>query len=240
MAKNITLDDIKKNEEIMLLIEASCKSLNAMNYTEHGLRHASIVSSIAYDILKKLGFDERTQELAHIAGFIHDVGNMINRKNHGIISATLLYPILKDMGMPIAEVTAICSAIGNHEEEIGTIVNPICAALVIADKADAHRTRVRRDNYDLNDIHDRVNYSIIKNIVEVDAENKKIKSKYYMNDLSSIFEYFEIYLNRIIFSEKAAEFLGCYFDIYINDIHINSQSQKSQRVSHRKGDIKQR
>lgn len=217
----VTLEDIKNNKEIKKLIQASCDCLNAMNYTEHGLRHASYVSRTAFDIMKKLGYGEKECELARIAGYVHDIGNFINRNNHGKSSALLLYPILKEIGLEIEDVATICAAVGNHEEGIGTIVNDICAALVIADKSDAHRTRVRKSKIDKNDIHDRVNYAILKNIVEIDSDNRIIKSKFYMNEMSSVMEYFQIYLNRIVYSEKAAKFLGCSFQIFINDVLIN-------------------
>jgi HD superfamily phosphodiesterase len=229
MVKMITLEDLRNNKEIRSLINTSSECLNAMNYTEHGLRHSLYVSRVSSYILYKLGYDEKMQELAKIAGYIHDVGNAINRLNHGIIAATLVYPILKDLGMDYDDIGLIIAAIGNHEEEIGTIVNPLCAALVIADKSDAHRTRVRRDNYDPEDIHDRVNFAILKNLVEVDSENKIIKSKFYMNNSSSVMEYFQIYINRIIMSEKASNFLGCSFQIFINDVLINSPKAMSKQ-----------
>ncbi|MEG1394707.1 MAG: HD domain-containing protein, partial [Clostridia bacterium] len=170
----ITFEDVKENEEIKALITASSNVLKEMNYTEHGLRHATYVSRTAHMILAKLGFDEKTLELAKIAGYVHDIGNAINRKSHGITSAVLLYGILKDMHMPYDDICEICSAVGNHEEEIGWIVNSISAALIIADKSDAHRTRVLRVGNADKDIHDLVNNAISKNIVLVDGEKKII------------------------------------------------------------------
>ena len=218
----ITLEDVKNNEEIKSLLKTSCDCLTAMNYTEHGLRHANYVSCTAYRILKEAGFDERMQELAKIAGYIHDVGNSINRNHHGISGALLVYPILIKIGIPYEDAGIIISAIGNHEEEIGSVVNPVCAALIIADKSDAHRTRVGRKDFDPKDIHDRVNYAILKNSVFVDNVNKIISSKFYMNESSSVMDYFQIYLKRMIMSEKAARFLGFQFRLYINDVLINS------------------
>lgn len=224
----ITLEDIKNNQEISMLLKASCDCLTAMSYTEHGLRHASYVSNTAYRILKEIGYDERLQELAKIAGYVHDVGNSVNRNNHGITGAILLYPIFVKMGMPLEDIGIVIAAIGNHEEEIGAIVNPVGAAVVIADKSDAHRTRVGRNDFDANDIHDRVNYAILKNSVFVDKGNKIISSKFYMNESSSVMDYFQIYLKRMIMSEKAARFLGCQFKLYINDVLINSP----EHISH--------
>lgn len=218
----ITLEEVKNNKEVKALIKTSCDCLEAMNYTEHGIRHAGYVSSTAQRILKLLGYNERLQELAKIAGYIHDVGNAVNRKNHGVTGALLMYPILKEMGMPLADVNIITAAVGNHEEEIGTVISEVSAALIIADKSDAHRTRVRNRNFDKDDIHDRVNYAIKKNIVYVDKKAKVISSKFYMNTGSSVMEYFQIYLSRIVMSEHAAKFLGCQFRLYINDTLINS------------------
>ena len=218
----LTIKQNKNDAMVRALIKATDKSLDVMNYTEHGERHAGYVSRITGTILSKLGYDERTVELGYIAGYLHDIGNCINRKYHGITGANLAFDILNRMGMPPEEVTAVIGAIGNHEEEIGVPINPISAALIIADKSDAHKTRVHKGNFNPNDIHDRVNYSIKKNVVEVDAENKLILSKIYMDNMSSVMEYFEIYLSRIVISEKAARFLGTSFRLYINDVLINN------------------
>ena len=224
----IKLDDIKKNKEIATLLESSYKVLEAMQFTEHGYRHANYVSWTTGMILEKLGFDEHMQELGKIAGYVHDIGNAINRTNHGIISAILLYEILRDMGMPLDDVCMICSAVGNHEEEIGSIISDLSAALAIADKSDAHRTRVQL--LEENDIHDRVNYSICKNIVLVDGENKIISTKFYMDESSSVMDYLSIFLPRIIMSEKAAQFLGCTFKLYINDVVINTPKKLAKKI----------
>jgi len=218
----VTLKQIKNDEMVKALVKATDRSLDVMNYTEHGERHAGYVSRITGMILSKLGYDERTVELGYIAGYLHDIGNCINRKFHGITGANLAFDILNRMKMPAEEVAIIIGAIGNHEEEIGVPINPVSAALIIADKSDAHKTRVHKGNFNPNDIHDRVNYSIKKNVVEVDAENKLILSKIYMDNMSSVMEYFEIYLSRIVISEKAARFLGTSFRLYINDVLINN------------------
>ena len=218
----ITLKDVRNNPLVRSLIKATDNCLSVMKYTEHGERHASYVSGVTGKILKELGYDSRTVELGYIAGYLHDIGNSVNRKYHGITGANLSYSILKDMGMDNEEIITIIGAIGNHEEEIGVPVNPVSAALIIADKSDAHRTRVHKGKFNKDDIHDRVNYAIKKNIIEVDSKNKLILSKIYMNDSSSVMEYFEIYLSRIIISEKAAEFLGTSFRLYINDVLINN------------------
>lgn len=219
----VTLEDVRKNKEVNDMIATSSSVLEAMRYTEHGIRHASYVSRNTGLILQKLGYDDKTVELGKIAGYIHDVGNMINRKNHGISSALLIYPVLKEMGMDTQDICSICSALGNHEEEIGYVVNSISAALIIADKSDAHRTRVSRLMANLDsDIHDRVNNSIQKNIVLVDSEKKIISSKFYTDGTSSVMDYLKIFLSRILLSEKAAMFLGCKYRLYINDVRINN------------------
>lgn len=218
----ITFEEVKNNPDIRALIEGAEHNLRVLRYTEHGERHINFVSHTASKILEKLGYDEHTVELAKIAGYIHDVGNAISRYTHGIIGANLVYPILKDMGIPLPDVVTIVSAIGNHEEQYGTAVNSVSAALIIADKSDAHRTRVRANDYNKDDIHDRVNYSILKNVVTVSAEDKIIASRFYMDKSSSVMEFFQIYLSRIQLSEKAAAYLGCAFHLYINDVLINT------------------
>lgn len=218
----VTLTDVLNNKEIVQLVATSGDVLRAMNYTEHGIRHASYVSRITGIILQKLGYDQHTVELGKIAGYLHDVGNSVNRNNHGVTSAILVYPILLKMNMSIEDVCVIISAIGNHEEEIGAIVSEVGAALVIADKSDAHRTRVRLESYNINDIHDRVNLAIRKNFVEINGSKKEICYKFYMDDTSSVMEYFQIYLKRIQMSERASQYLGCTFKLFVNDVLINS------------------
>ncbi|MDR3262813.1 MAG: HD domain-containing protein [Clostridiales bacterium] len=212
---------VKKNAEITELINASEKCLDVMNYTEHGLRHAMYVARVTEMILRKLGYDDETVELGFIAGYMHDTGNSVNRNYHGHISAVFAYEILKEMKMSFKNINIITAAIGNHEEETGTPVNPVSAALIIADKSDAHRTRVTQ-KYDPNEIHDRVNHAIKKNLVYINSEKRTISSRIYMNSTSSVMEYFEIYLSRISMSEKAAKLLDCTFKLYINDVLINS------------------
>jgi len=213
---------VKNCAELSELIEASGKCLEVMSYTEHGYRHAGFVAGTTERILKSLGYDEKTCVLGFVAGYLHDIGNTVNRYTHGITGACLVYPILKGLDFEFADINTIIAAIGNHEEEIGTPVNPVSAALIIADKSDAHRTRVHMESYDPNDIHDRVNFSIKRNIISVNSKRKIISSRFYMNNSSSVMEYFEIYLSRIAMSEKAARMLNCSFRLYINDVLINS------------------
>lgn len=221
MSKLITLNDVKENEEFKCLIQSSNDCLSALGYTEHGLRHVGYVSKTTANILSTLGFDERTVELGAIAGWIHDIGNAINRKHHGLTGSILAYDILIRMGMLPAEATAIIAAIGNHEEESGTPVNAIAAALIIADKSDAHRSRVRRETADRRDIHDRVNLSIKKNYLAIDKTKKIIRLVIQMDNTSATMEYLQIYLSRMVLSEKAAAFLGYWFELVINGNVIN-------------------
>lgn len=221
-SKHIKLEDIKKSADFCELISAANTALEVRGYTEHGIRHVRFVSVTAGNILRELEFDGRTVELAEIAGYIHDIGNAVNRDKHGLIGAALAMPILSKMGMPPKETAVILGAIGNHEEQNGITVNPVCAAVILADKADAHRTRVRLSDYDPNDIHDRVNHAIKKNHLLVDKNKRVIKLVIFMDDTSSAMEFFQIYLARMVLSEQAASFLGCRFEIVINNMLINN------------------
>ena len=217
----ITLNDVKENEEFKSLISASNECLKALGYTEHGLRHVGYVSKTTANILSTLGYDERTVELGAIAGWIHDIGNAINRKHHGLTGSTLAYDILTRMGMSPTEIAVIISAIGNHEEENGMPVNAVAAALIIADKSDAHRSRVRRETADRRDIHDRVNLSIKKNYLAIDKAQKTIRLVIQMDNTSATMEYLQIYLSRMVLSEKAAAHLGYWYELVINGNVIN-------------------
>ncbi len=228
--KRITLEDVKSDADIRALIEATNQNLEVMGYTEHGLRHVGYVSRTTANILRELGYDERTVELGAITGWIHDIGNAINRKNHGLTGAGLAFGLLKNSGMDMTEIATVMGAIGNHEEETGIPVSPVSAALIIADKSDAHRSRVRRDRYDLKDIHDRVNMSIKKNSLVVDAKHRVIRLVICMDETSALMEYLQIYLSRMILSEKAAAYLGCSFELVINGALINRQTEKPSPV----------
>ena len=224
----ITLDDIKANYRFKKLIEWASRGMEAMGYTEHGIRHCSYVSTTARDILAQLDYPERIQELAAIAGYIHDIGNSVNRKNHGPTGACIAFPVLMEMGMDMDDICMITSAIGNHEEETGYAVNEVAAAIIISDKSDAHRTRVGRGKYNPEDIHDRVNYAIRKSRVLVDADSKIIQFSIQMDATSSIMEFMQIYMSRMIMCEKAARFLGCEFQQVANGQPINNQAVISE------------
>ncbi len=219
----ITLQEIKQNESIKALVRAANKYLETLGFTDHGPRHLSYVSRTASGVLKSLGYSEREIELAAIAGWVHDVGNSINRHEHGPNGAVLLYPILREAGMEINDVVEVITAVGNHEEESGTVSSAVSAALVIADKSDAHKSRVRNGKPDLTDVHDRVNFSIQKNNVTVDRKKHIIRQELQMNGSSSVLEYLSIYLPRILMCEQACEFLGQRFELNINDRPVNNQ-----------------
>ncbi len=211
-------DDVKNSEKLNELVEQSNKVLEAIGYTDHGPRHVGYVSRIAGEILKKLGMKPRRIELAKITGWVHDVGNMINRKNHGLHGAVLLFPILCDMGIAVSEACEICTAVGMHEEETGMPVSDISAALIIADKIDAHKARVRGNKAGYG-IHDRVNFSI--KATKLVVSNNLISIDYTMNDTASPMDFLSIYLTRMQMCEKSARFLGCSFALYINGVKLN-------------------
>ena len=219
----ITLQDIQKNESIRALVHAGNHYLDALGYTDHGPHHLRYVSRTSAGVLKSLGYSEREVELAAIAGWVHDVGNSINRHYHGPNGALLLFPVLKEMGMEIKDAVEIITAVGNHEEENGTVSSAVSAALVIGDKSDAHKSRVRHNRPDVSDIHDRVNYAIQENAVRVDPDSKSIRQTLQMDNTSSVLEYLTIYLPRIIMCEKAAAFLGQNFELEINGSPVNNR-----------------
>jgi len=225
----ITLDEIKKNESIRALVKAGNRYLETLGYTDHGPRHLSYVSRTASYILKSLGYSEREIELAAIAGWVHDVGNSINRHDHGPNGAIMLFPILKEAGMSIADTVEIITAVGNHEEQSGSVSSAVSAALAIADKSDAHKSRVRNGHPEPGDVHDRVNFSIQQNDVLVDRKNHVIRQSLTMDRSSSVLEYLSIYMSRIIMCEQAATFLGQEFQLVINDHPVNNQFPAPQK-----------
>ena len=217
----ITLKDIQKNESIQALVHAGNRYLAAMGYTDHGPRHVGFVSHTASMLLSELGYSDREVELAAIAGWVHDVGNSVNRHEHGPNGAVLLYPILREAGMAIEDVVEVITAVGNHEEQSGFISSPVSAALALADKSDAHKSRVRGGRPDPADPHDRVNFAIQENRVIVDREHSVIRQELRMDDTSSVLEFLSIYMSRIVMCEQAAAFLGQRFELMINDRLIN-------------------
>jgi metal-dependent HD superfamily phosphatase/phosphodiesterase len=213
----ITLDLIRKNDEVQTLIAKANEQMNALGYTEHGFRHASNVSDMARDILANLDFDPRLVELAAIAGYMHDIGNAINRNSHSETAGVMAYVILMKMGMPAEEVGTVIAAIGNHEEELGAPVSPIAAALILADKADVHHSRVQNPNPLTFDIHDRVNHAVQRSSLRVDKTAKTINLELETDGhAASVMEYFEIFLTRMLMCRLAADFFGYRFRLVIN------------------------
>ena len=217
----ITLKDVKENTEIEALIKGAQEQLNELGYTEHGHRHISIVSKRAGDILEKLGYPERTVELTKIAGYMHDIGNCVNRVDHAHSGAILAFELLKEMGMPVGERTQIMMAIGNHDEKTGTAVSDISAALILADKSDVHRDRVTNKNLSTFDIHDRVNYAVTESNLILDEETRKITLKLKIdNKICPVLDYFEIFMDRTMMSKYAAKYLKIWFELIINDTKL--------------------
>lgn len=215
----VTLDDVRSNMRAKSFIELSNQHLGEIGYTEHGQRHTSLVASIARNVLIRLGHDERDAELAAIAGYLHDIGNVVSRYNHGQSGPLIAMDILKEMGMEDNEMGIVMSAIGNHEEDYGEPVNNVSAALMLADKSDVHRSRVRNPDETKFDIHDRVNYAAERSFLRVSAKEKTITLELTIDTrIAQVMEYFEIFLTRMKMCRKAAEYLGCRFVLIINDV----------------------
>ena len=212
-----TLEDIKKNEEVQELIVGAQKQLNVLGYTEHSIRHITIVSNRAANILRELEYPEERIELAKIAGYMHDIGNSVNRVDHAHSGAILAYEILKDMGMDVQRRTEIMMAIGNHDEQTGTAVSDISAALILADKSDVHRDRVVNTNMSTFDKHDKVNYAVTNADFKINKE-KRLASLDLTIDtkICPVLDYFEIFMDRTMMSKYAAKYLHIWFELIIN------------------------
>lgn len=214
----ITVHDIKKSEEIKTFLSIAEKQMRVLGYTEHSFRHVGIVSGTAGNIMEQLGYPEREIELAKIAGYMHDIGNAVNRTDHAHTGGILAYQILTRMGMDCMEAAEIMMAIGNHDERTGTSVSNISAALILADKSDVHRSRVRNTDFATFDIHDRVNYAVERSIISVNKENKSADLVLKIDTaICPVMDYFEIFLTRMTMNRRAAAFLGLQFQLFIND-----------------------
>jgi metal-dependent HD superfamily phosphatase/phosphodiesterase len=217
----ITLKDIKQNKKVETFILAGDANLKAMGFTDHSFRHVTLVASVASNILAKLDYPERECQLAAIAGYLHDIGNVVSRHDHGQSGAMLAYDLLSEMGMDSLEITVIVAAIGNHEEQYGHAVNSLSAALILADKSDVHRSRVRNRDVSTFDIHDRVNYGAEKSSLRVDPGLKTITMELKIDlKITTVMEYFEIFLERMLMCRRAAAFLGCNFELIINEAKL--------------------
>jgi metal-dependent HD superfamily phosphatase/phosphodiesterase len=220
-----TQDDIKADEEVQAYISQANRNLGAAGYTEHGFRHVGLVANIARNVLRLLGYSQREQELAAIASYLHDIGNVISRSGHSVSGALLAKPILERHGMPPSEMVLVLGAIGAHDSDApGASAEPvsaISAALMLADKTDVHRSRVRNPDPTTFDQHDRVNYAATASFLRVNGEEKTITLELVIDvSIAPVMHYFEIFLPRMVMCRRAAEHLGCAFHITMNDISV--------------------
>ena len=213
----MTYEQIKQDTAIQAYIRQADASLGALGYTEHSFAHVGRVAEMAGYILETLGHPERIVELAKIAGYMHDIGNLVNRIDHSQSGAVMAFRILDNMGFPPEEIAIIVSAIGNHDEGTGVPVDPVAAALILADKSDVRRSRVRTKEISSFDIHDRVNYSVTNSELKIDEAHTAVKLNLSVDThFSSVMDYFEIFMNRMILCRKAANTLGLQFQLTIN------------------------
>ena len=217
----VTYDQIKNDKDIKTYTMMADQTLSALGFTEHSLPHVTRAADVAGRILTKLGYDKRTVELAKIAGYMHDIGNTVNRVDHAQSGAIMAFRILTNMDMPAAEISRIVSAIGNHDEGTAFPVNELAAALILADKSDVRRSRVRNKDKNTFDIHDRVNYAVEKSKLTLSAKTKKFILHLTIDEsISHISEYFEIFLNRMLLCRKAADYFGYTFEVNINHLRV--------------------
>jgi len=220
----VTFDIVRNDAEVAALVERANENLGVLGYTEHGVRHVTLVSRIARNVLRHLGYDAEHQELASIAGYLHDIGNVISRYDHAHTGAILARDILNRLGMPPKDVAIIMGAIGSHGDDsgrLGEAVHPVGAALILADKSDVHRSRVRNPEPVSFDQHDRVNYASQSSFLRVDELGKTITLELSIDtSVAQVMHYFEIFLPRMLMSRRAAEFLGCEFHITINGVTL--------------------
>ena len=218
---NVTYEDVRNSEEIRTYIKQADESLKAIGYTEHSFAHCTKVAKVAGDLLEKLGYDAHEVKLARIAGFMHDIGNVVNRIDHAQSGAMMAFRILDKMGMPPEDVATVITAIGNHDEQTAAAVNAVAAALIIADKTDVRRSRVRNRSTINFDTHDRVNYAAEKSDVILEPDSKTITLDLKINtEICAVMDYFEIFTGRMLLCRKAAEFLGLQFKLDINDVYL--------------------
>jgi len=218
----ITLESVKNNPVVIDYLKTGNTYIGKMGALEHNLHHAELISFLTREILTNLGHPEREAELGAIAGYLHDIGNLINRYGHGMSGAIIAFNILLEMGMDPAEIAVIMGAIGNHEEHAdGKPVNDVAAALILADKSDVHRSRVRKNDFSTFTSRDRVNYAVTKSGIEVLPAEKIIIMKLEIDTkVTSVMEYFEIFLTKMLMCRRAAEHLKCEFKLLINDVRL--------------------
>ncbi len=214
----ITFDELRRNEDIRTYITRADESLAALGYTEHSLAHVTRVAEEAGRLLRELGHSEHTVELARIAGYLHDIGNLVNRIEHSQSGAVMAFRILDHMDMAAADIATVVTAIGNHDEGTGVPVNAVAAALILADKSDVRRSRVRNRDLTTFDIHDRVNYSVEKSSLDFNADKTALELRLAIDtQYGSVMEYFEVFMERMLLCRRAADKLGVQFKLYINE-----------------------
>lgn len=219
--RTVTFEEIWKSEEVNAYIKNGNDNLGVIGFTEHGLAHAKRSSDVARQILQSLGYDARTCELAAIAGYMHDIGNVVNRSDHAQSGALMAFTILNKLQMDPAEIALVVAAIGNHDEGTAAAVNPIAAALILSDKSDVRRSRVRDKGTVAADIHDRVNYAVERSAMEIDPENRTAVLNIVIDTtICPVMEYFEIFLTRMVLCRQAAQFLNLQFELIINDTRL--------------------
>ena len=214
----LTYEQVKSNKAVRTYIQRADESLIALGFTEHSFAHVTLVAETAGYILQTMGYPERTVELAKIAGFLHDIGNLVNRVDHSQSGAIMAFRILDHMDCDPEELATIVTAIGNHDEGTGQPVNAVAAALILADKSDVRRSRVRNQDHSSFDIHDRVNYSVEQSLLKISEDHTQIRLELTVDTrYGSVMDYFEIFMRRMILCRKAAETLGLQFRLSIND-----------------------
>jgi metal-dependent HD superfamily phosphatase/phosphodiesterase len=216
----VTFDTVKDNDELSQFIAAADRVMKGLGYTEHGFRHANLTGRIAYNLMSRLGFEEHVANLSHVSAYLHDVGNMVAREMHGQTGGLLVYQVLRHEVAP-EDLATIVSAVANHEEPDGHAVGPVASAVILADKSDVHRSRVRKRAELEFDIHDRVNYAAEQSFLRVDSDARTVTLELTIDtEISHVMEYFEIFLDRMMMCRRAAETLDCRFRLTINGAQL--------------------
>jgi len=217
---SVTFDSIAHNEELSMFIASADRVMKGLGYTEHGFRHANLTGRIAFNLMSRLGYGEHTANLAHVSAYLHDVGNMVAREMHGQTGGLLVYQVLR-RDVPAEDLATIVAAVANHEEADGHAVGPVASAVILADKSDVHRSRVRKRAELEFDIHDRVNYAAEQSFLRVDSDARTVTLELTIDtEISHVMEYFEIFLGRMVMCRRAAETLDCRFRLTINGANL--------------------
>ena len=217
---SITLEEVQEHPVLSAFIAQADRQMDGMGFTEHGFRHAKLTGRIAYNVLDRLAYDARTATLGSVAGYLHDIGNCVSRTDHGQTGAVLVNHMLGDR-VAASDLAVVMGAIGNHEEQYGHAVGPVAAAVILADKSDVHRSRVRKADQIEFDIHDRVNYAVEESFLRVDSDAGTITLELTIDtSISHVMEYFEIFLDRMAMCRRAAEELDCRFRVVINETEV--------------------